>query len=366
MNQREIIAAAIFIAGIGGGLLLRFIASSAANDIVGPNQVQVMNDGTVLAVAGEHIYVHDRDGVLLQAVATAELGSDSYVGALLALDRDTVILRDDRRVPASLERDFSSFMRQRVPPLNRTSGSGVLQRCRLSTASCEPMGNDFHSRRVFDLAASTDGKRIIAADTTAWQLVELDAAGRSLRSTPASFQFPNTVAWIGDELWVADTNNHRLALVDTTPEWFGQVLAEVVVDGAGWDFSWPIAFAPLPDGGWAVVSSNTAFDATRAYVYDDDGRLQHEIRLPRGADLLDAAVLGDEVLLADFRNFAIHAVAAEGAGAVRSFGSPRFWSDMADLKSARRRWQALSQFALVLMAGALGFLVLVYARSQRH
>lgn len=87
---------------------MRLWASTEAVSLVGPGVLQILEDGQLFTTAGEHLYVHDRYGSLLHRVSTESLGSARYVGPLLALDENTVIMRNDRRIDDSLKATLSA------------------------------------------------------------------------------------------------------------------------------------------------------------------------------------------------------------------------------------------------------------------
>ena len=361
--QKSLILVIVFVVGIGGGLALRLWATGQAANLTGPNQLQVLADGTVIAVGGEHFYVHTAEGLLKRKVATSLFGSEFYIGAFWALDDDTIVLRNDRLMDDSLSTGIKAFKRQRAASLfdGDYTGPGILQRCTLSTGRCESLGvgeRVFHTRRIFGLAIDPAGERTVVADTTSWDLLELDSRGNMIRRAPRLFRFPNKVKWGAQGLWVADTNNHRLAKIDTSPNKFGAVQQAVPIPkGPNDDFIWPVSFAQATSNTWFVINSNTDFNASRVDILDQHGARVKSVALPAGADSLDMDSDGQRVLIADFKGFAIHAADLNG-NSVTSFGSAEFKQDMAALAQARGQYQLLAYIGLGMMGCVLiGLLV---------
>ncbi len=369
MNDKLVLLM-IFVLGIGGGFGLRIWGSGQAARITGPNQLQILEDGSVIAAAGRHFYVHDSAGALTKKILASDLKSEFYIGSFWATDADNVIMRNDELMDDSLGTKLRAYARQREQSLfnGDYAGDSILQRCELSTGVCIVMGAGegvFHTRRIFGLTADPSGQRIFVADTTSWELLELDTDARMRRRAGELFRFPNKLDWSEEGLWVADTNNHRLARVSTAAERFGEVLEAIPVPKQpGDDFIWPVAFARTPADHWLVINANTDFDATRVDILDSDGKHMKTVSLPSNVDSLDLERHGNRVLIADFKGFAIHEVDIDG-NYVGMFGSGEFKQDMAALQSARSRYSLLGYAGFAMMIGALIFLLIAQVRSQK-
>lgn len=365
--QKNLLLVILFVFGIGGGLGLRLWATGQSAGITGPNQVEVLEDGTVITAAGRHLYVHSASGELLRKVAGSALGSDFYIGPLWAADAETVVLRNDRLMDKTLKTGIRAFARRKEASIvgNDYSGPGILQRCDLASAICQSIGDGhgvFNTRRIFGITMDPDAQRMIVSDTSAWELLELDRVGSIVRQSPTIFRFPNTIKWHADGLWVADTNNHRLARVGTKPDEFGEVLEAIAIPrSAGDDFIWPVAFARPAEDRWYVINANTSFDATRVDVIQSSGSRLKSIALPAGADMLDIETDGERLLIADFKGFAIHAVDIE-TDTITPFGSSEFLQDMEDLSKDRQWYRTLAWLALGLMG--IVFIALLAAHAQ--
>ena len=381
----------IFVLGIGGGFGLRIWASGENARVTGPNQLQILEDGTVIASAGSHFYVHDRAGKLTKKIPASRLKSEFYIGSFWATDDDTIIMRNDELMDNSLSTGLRAFARRREPSLfdGGYSGHSILQRCELSTGVCIVMGSGegvFHTRRIFGLTMDQSADRIFVADTTSWELLELDGSAKMKRRSPPLFRFPNKLDWSEHGLWVADTNNHRLARVSTALDSFGEVLETVPVPrrpgqkksffdwmlkAAGFpvrpdkDFDWPVAFSRTPEGNWFVISSNTDFDATLVEMLDAEGKRLKTVRLPQGADCLDVEHDGERALIADFKGFTIHEVSLDGKYR-GTFGSEEFKSDMAELADARLLYSVLGYIGFGMMIVTLVMLFFAQARAKHR
>ncbi len=78
-----------------------------------------------------------------------------------------------------------------------------------------PMGLAYRDGRLF--VADTYNNRIKAVDGAPGRRVSTLAGGGrpgSLDQTPTSFNAPEALAAVGNELWIADTNNHAIRIVD--------------------------------------------------------------------------------------------------------------------------------------------------------
>ena len=374
MSERRrtgnIIAAGIFLFGVGGGLSLRLWASFEASIIVGPNQIQVTDDGSVVVAAGRHFYRFDYGEVLVGKTAAEDLGSDVYVGPMHALDPGTVLIRNDQVMDDSLERNLNAYARRRENPLALPSPeqTPVIQRCDLATGTCAShhanttgQNNFFHSRRVFSITGNEAQDAFVVADTAAWELLLLDSAGAIVARRQGDFAFPNKVDWLDDGIWLADTNHHRLVRVSSEADRFGAV--EQVVSIPEDTFDWPIAFARTRSGQFVVASANRAFDDSRVALLSQRGGLVRWLDLPDSADVLDVALWGDEILLADFRGFEVHRFSASGERRT-PFGEEAFRDEMSELRDLKSTYQLLANLAFGLMGLALVALIIVQQRFR--
>lgn len=142
-------------------------------------------------------------------------------------------------------------------------------RCALPQLACEPYGRLLPAMdSAFRLALAADDV-LFVADTPGFHVYRLSADQLELKRTPEGLlRFPNQLRLTADGLWVADTNNHRLVMLDDGVDDFGSRRRDVELPAQG-ALRWPHQFAERADG-WLVNLANNAMRDGRLVQFDGD------------------------------------------------------------------------------------------------
>lgn len=259
------------------GLLVYLWANHQRLQVPGYGFIRVQ--GELLSVRfGSHLVWLDGAGRERQQLDLASAGLAPAGDHAFFSNGDLLVY--NRPEPAGLAYWITRYLRLQKPSPRAPEAFEGFNRCRLPQLICDPFGRALPAMgSAFRLAVAADDT-LYLADTPGFHVYRLsDEAVAPARTPEGLLRFPNQVRLTPDGLWVADTNNRRLALLDTTPAAFGVLREEVVLapqDGR----RWPHQFA-ADGGGWLV---NMADDRMR------DGSLVH-FSTGRGADATVAAAL---------------------------------------------------------------------------
>lgn len=140
-------------------------------------------------------------------------------------------------------------------------------RCALPQLDCEPYGRRLPAMdSAFRLALAADDV-LFVADTPGFHVYRLSADQVELKRTSEGLlRFPNQLRLTADGLWVADTNNHRLVLLDDGVDDFGAPRRDLRLPDQG-ALRWPHQFAERADG-WVVNLANNAMRDGRLVQFD--------------------------------------------------------------------------------------------------
>jgi hypothetical protein len=311
-------------------------------EITGPFAVKAGPEGQVFVVSHGALWVLDRQGSLSASVPFEALGIRGRVTDVLPLRGGEILIAE--------------------------RGLGLIHRCRLADRVCVPFTTDPRFAQLegsFELAANEDLSRVYLAHTTRHAIHLFDASGNWMATSDAAglYKFPHRPVAVGDALYIADTNHHRLVAIDREASRFG-----TEVGGFSTETSlgrpgrvYPIAHRRLPDGTWWVVIGDERLQYADVIVFDDSGRPLRRLDLPDDASPVALEIVGERVLAPDPVNLSVEAFTL-GGESVGQFGDAAFREELARVRARKSMyqrlrhgcWAALGAFLLALVAIRLG------------
>ena len=311
--------------GICGTLVLVWEAGAGIGATAGPSALASSADA-VYFVAADTLYQADADGRLHDAVPLATLGIDGVVAELAVLE-DAVLVAD--------------------------GDSGALHRCtiaqractRLTTLGTSPEGS------ALALGVAAEAGRLYVAETGRHQLYAHDLSGQRLYrlAIDGGLLYPNEVLWLGDgRLLVADTNHHRLLIVQDEGQGRTRVLQQIdVKNSLGRGNTWPTAAAQDSDGNTWAINSDGLLRSGEVIVYAADGKPLQHIDLGAAADPMVLAPVANGMLLADYDNYRLQHVGLDYR--VSAFGDAALRGALQQLHGRRDHWQQVHDFSIGMM-----------------
>lgn len=321
LNLLALLAIVSMISAIAG---LQIFSSRAAA-ILGPTSLAADPHGNVVVVSHGKLLFVPRDGAVVE-IDLAELGLPDVLSDIRYVDDGWWVADPD--------------------------ASAILN-CNLSERRCATVvegGERRLARRSFKFAVGES--QIYVADAARHRLLVLRRDGfpvASSRGSDVALCFPNQIELIGDAIYIADTNNHRIAAIQDSaaidviktelvlgqaredsmlrklfrgraiPGWCEDFASALPGDGDAAldrviDYSprqrpraldaatrgriWPIAFALAPTGQWWVVVGNHNLSFGDVLVITPHIGAAR-VELPTGADPTSVRIVDDKVLVPD-------------------------------------------------------------------
>lgn len=257
----------------------------------------------------------------------------------------------NRPEPAGVAYWISRYLRLQKTSARPPEEVEGFYRCSLPPLNCEPFGRTLPAMdSAFRLAVAADDT-LYLADTPGFHIYRLSGDhGAPARTPDGLLRFPNQMRLTGDGLWVADTNNRRLVLLDTTPATFGVLLQDVELAPQG-DLRWPHQFAAEGDG-WLVNMADDRMRNGSLVRFSPDPSADRIIAAEQLTDPLAFELWRDQLWVVD-------------AGSERLYRMDRLGAQEAEIRSAtltaleqgaaqaRDRYRWLGRLGLLIMGLSL-------------
>ncbi|WP_049722694.1 NHL repeat-containing protein [Gilvimarinus polysaccharolyticus] len=269
----------------------------------------------------------------------------------------------------SLLENLAAFLRLRSNRVVGVSLDDGFYRCSLELEQCRPLAHSQrHPARSFRLLLEPQSDVIYLADTAAHTLYKLTAEGQVLAKNDGDFKFPNQLLIRAGDLWLADTNHHRVVRVATATENFAQELQAFAVQLGG-QYRWPHQLAGGDEGLWVLVGNNAMADG-RLQLYSWAGESLRPLTPAEHGDPLAIYRWQDRLWLNDFSHPSLVMI-DPSTGVTAPVDSPTL-AGLTDqtLKAEdgfrRLEWLALGVLALVLIGGFSAAWVLEKDQTRAH
>ena len=330
-----------------------------AKKIGGPAELRTDPDGHLYIQIQNQLLEHDTDGVFVKRHDLADLGIDTILGGIAFFSDGDILLRrgpDPRTVLDNVRALQRRTNRTTLTPESPDSG---LYRCDLEAVTCVlfgPEGIDFKAAHSIFIDWLNDD--VYITDTTRHLLRKYSASGEAVTNPVSGFNFPNQLLMHERQLFVADTNNHEIRIVDPRTEHFGEQLNTIdVVPGvaSAAKQTWPSHIARVGSEWW-VNNMRTGMNEGGIYVFDDNGHLTRKISLPAGADPISLISFQGVVLISDWNNDRIYRVSHDGE-VRKDFASVGLEQVLAESRTARRHFNVYGFSGIALFAFVLGGLL---------
>ncbi len=351
--------AALVIALTVVGIGIWTWASGQAKEIGGPSEIRVAPNGHLFIQMQNQLLEHDGAGQFVRRHDLRELGVVRAIGALDFFSDGDVLLRrgpDTRTLKQNIRALLRKTNRQSITPTTPDTG---LARCDLVAMSCDTFGEspiDF--KTAFGVVIDRSSDDVYVSDTSRHLLRKYSSDGASIGGPVAGFRFPNDLVLLDEQLFVTDTNHHRVAIIDPHTQGFGSTFGEADVVPAQAKNSrqiWPSDLARIGDSWW-VNNMRSSMRDGGIYVFDAAWGFKYKLALPDDADPIDIREFDEEVLVSDWRNDRIHRFSPDGQ-ALAPFSSAGLRALVAESSQARMKFYLLATVGMgmivILIVGLL-------------
>ncbi len=347
----------LFFVGLIG---LSFYCNQRMLEVERPTFMASASDGRLVVQLGQQLFLVDNLSGDETVVDLDAMGFGDNIGNFDFFANGDVLLRTGSRLRSLLEEIEATA---RFGNDNYAAASdNALSRCDMEWRECHQFsvhlpGFDRAFRVFIDRVSDT----VYLADTSRHRILKLDGNGQLL-AFREGFKFPNQISLVEGQLWVTDTNNHRLVAVSMETESFGEEISAINVRPDN-QHIWPSAFAKV-NGEWWVLAMGDNMSDGIIVRYTSEGTEVGQLNLPRNADPLSLGLFGNDVLVTDHRNFAVYRYNLHG-GRLVDFSSPRLTQTLVMKKAESVRWQyyGYSCWGVFALAVLMGFAVAI--RQQR-
>ena len=346
-----ILVVALTVSAIG----VKIWADGKATAIGGPAQLFRDPSGHLYIQIQNQLIEHDADGVFIRRHDLGALGVDTVIGAVRFFSDGDLLLRrgPDRR---SLGNKIAAYRRAE----NRTSltpdaPDAGLVRCDLGTRECVAFTRTaIDLKSTFGMFIDWETDDVLISDTSRHVLRKYSSDGIELAGPIGGFKFPNQLVLYDGKLFVADTNHHRIQIVDPANSSFGYAVEsiDVVPEGARRRGElWPSHFARIGDEWWVNNMENDMRNGG-VYAFDSRWNFKRRVSLPDEADPIAIMAFGEGALVSDWDNDRVHYIAASGE-ALADFTSRGLDAVIEESRSARLHYKALSWAGVLVLAPVL-------------
>lgn len=217
-----------------------------------------------------------------------------------------------RATKPSLWKNLKRYHRVKEDAVEKPVASDGFYRCQLDIRRCQRFGVSLPAiNGSFRLAVDIRDDSVYLAHTAAFKLYKIGSTGGILaESDSTSFKFPNQLLFANDQLWVADTNNHRLAQLSVKAERFAEVEQEFNTS-LDRRHRWPHQFASDGETFWVNIADGGMANG-RIGIYSRDGKAQGELTAAQGKDPIAVYWWQDVLWLADFSEPLLERISTEG------------------------------------------------------
>lgn len=217
-----------------------------------------------------------------------------------------------RATKPSLWKNIKRYHRVKEHAVEKPVASDGFYRCQLDIRRCQRFGVSLPAiNGSFRLAVDTRDDSVYLAHTAAFKLYKIGSTGGILaESDSTNFKFPNQLWFANDQLWVADTNNHRLAQLSVKTERFAEVEQEFNTS-LDRRHRWPHQFASNGETFWVNIADGGMANG-RIGIYSRDGKAQGELTAAQGKDPIAVYWWQDVLWLADFSEPLLERISTEG------------------------------------------------------
>jgi len=346
-------------------------SSGQAKQFGGPARLAMDPSGHLYIQIQNILLEHDTDGRFIKRHDLSQLNVEHVLGAVRFFSNGDLLLRrgvDSR----TLLDNIRAYMRlSNEKPLHPDLADTGIYRCNLQTHSCSIFGPkliDFAAAFGLYIDPRTDD--VYISDTTRHTLRKYSAQGESLGQAIDGFRFPNQLLIHDNRLYVADTNHHRIRIVEPGTESFGTEIASANVippEARKNKQNWPSQFAHIDDDWW-VNNMRTNMEDGGIYIFDPNWVFKRKVDLPDGADPIAIAAFGEEVLITDWNNDRVHRVTTDGRllGDFQSSGLEEVIAESVSLRWQYQSYAYLSVAAFFLIIVALVIKGIVNASYEKR
>ena len=351
-------------------IALKMWADGKVIDLSGPAQLLRSPTGHIYIQIQDQLLEHDDAGSFTRRIDLSDVGVETVIGGMAFFPNGDLLVRRGRDTRGIFDGLRAYGRRENTTDIRSEDPDIGLARCSLATMSCESFGSpalDF--KATFSAFVDARNEVVYVSDTSRHALRMFSFDGHEIATPRKGLRFPNELLVHDGMLLVADTNHHRIALLDHVDNDLTGELIEINVvppEATSRGERWPSHLALVGDRWWVNNMRNDMRDGG-VYVFDGEFKFEERLPLPAGADPIAILPFGQGALISDWDNDRVHYVAASGE-LLGDFESPGLGATLAETRDQRRSYAAFSTLGItiliLLIVGLLAKAALLPADSK--
>lgn len=252
--------------------------------------------GQLIVQLGQHLVWLDADGQERNSLDLTRLGVRAEGDFALFSNGDVLLYH--RPQAASFLDNLKAFFRLQASHPPALKGAEGLKRCNID--GCSDFSRQLPAfEGAFRLLIEPDSQRVHIAHTSEFRMYLLDEQGQLLaKGDEQSLRFPNQLLLRDGQLWVADTNNQRLAQLNTEPDQYGEILQTLPIS-LSQKHRWPHEMAWDGQAWWVNLGDHN-LSYGRLVQLDQQGQLLNEIKVQPLSDPLAIAWFAGQLWFNEF------------------------------------------------------------------
>lgn len=345
-KQNQLIIAALFLGAVIAVVLTVTWASRAAHDLTGPTTLVQDELGQIWTQTGDVLHSLDSNGKRLSRRTTAELGLPNALGPISPLPGGEMLV-------GSRNPNLIYWVNVNSKVI-RTLDPGKTQ--------SRPLLNAYH------IAFDKNVNALYVTDSSNQRVLLYDGEGRFVRGVgsdnfqPGIFHFPNQIKVIEDQIWIADTNHHEIAVLGKDLGAIRRIRVPNADDGT---YRWPVMFDRDAAENLYVIQAGARLKKGQVVKYDAQGKQLMVFPISVDREPGAVLVLGDTLLISGRESFDIQQFTLNGQP-LGSFGDAEFMEEMRTNHSRRENLVMLSTYAPLVLIAMLLLAYIGYVREVRQ
>lgn len=351
-------------------LYARFWATDKALNYEGPSFIQTSADGYKLSILVQNQLVNVwSDGTINNVLDIGDFGKRIHGNFGYFPNGDILFYHYDKET--EFFDKLAKYLRIRDTNQNPTEGAEGFYRCNPATFDCERWSSEMPAigDNAFGLEIDPETADVYISLTAKFELHKYSSEGILLAKTDTGLFFPNVVKLVHGQLYIADTNNHRIKVVSPQSDNFGEELASHRAEIEGSEWIWPATFEEVAGEWWVSLSGNNMAWG-RIVKYSADWSSYELIELPAWSWPVGIAYFDQAVWIADLENFEVYRFSPNG-DQLESLDGEQWQDLLRESNETKAYYDSISYWALVAMItclslGLIGVYFLDKENSQKY
>ena len=239
-----------------------------------------------------------------EQIDLGELGVSELRGNVAYFSNNDVLVRvGNSQAGLSSLFSFAEFEdseqeKKREKLVNGRQSQAGFYRCSLSGSSCESLQN-LEAAWNYKTFIDDESDEIYLSSGTDHILSKYDQKGNLTAKKAGDFKFPKRIREHGGELYVSDTNNHRVVFIDHKNNDFGRTIqSHPSSTNENQTASWTLDAVFLNDSWW-VLNAGDGMENSKLMRFDQNWDYKNTIALPDKAEPADLLVRDSNLLVSD-------------------------------------------------------------------